>query len=142
MAAKILVPINDSPTAQKTIESIIENRDRFSEKLTLLYVFNKEQFAYKMIPDIEIELVLENGTRAGNHLLQKADDKLSAVGFKNELLLEFGEPRSTICSIANENEYQLVVIGRHEGSGALRDVIFGSVANYVLHNVRCPVLLF
>jgi hypothetical protein len=58
-----------------------------------------------------------------------------------------------LCSIAkvrilnlfsgqNAQELQLLVIGRHEGGGEIRDVLFGSVANYVLHNVRCPVLLF
>jgi nucleotide-binding universal stress UspA family protein len=34
-----------------------------------------------------------------------------------------------------------LIIGRHTGAGEIRDVLFGSVANYVLHNVKCPVLL-
>jgi nucleotide-binding universal stress UspA family protein len=35
-----------------------------------------------------------------------------------------------------------MIIGRRESTGEIRDVLFGSVANYVLHNVACPVLLF
>jgi len=38
--------------------------------------------------------------------------------------------------------FQLIIIGRRESTGEIRDVLFGSVANYVLHNVACPVLLF
>jgi nucleotide-binding universal stress UspA family protein len=44
--------------------------------------------------------------------------------------------------VANEEAFQLMVIGRRESTGEIRDVLFGSIANYVLHNVACPVLLF
>jgi nucleotide-binding universal stress UspA family protein len=47
-----------------------------------------------------------------------------------------------ITDTANEDGFNLIVIGRHEGGGEIRDVLFGSVANFVLHNVKCPVLLF
>lgn len=142
MLPKILVPFDDSPTAQRTLDTIIELQDHFSKKLTLVYVINKDQLAYRMIPDFQLEMVKENATKAGHNLLNKASEKLSAAGFECELLLEFGEPRSTICQIADEQEFQLLVIGRHEGGGEIRDVLFGSVANHVLHNVTCPVLLF
>jgi nucleotide-binding universal stress UspA family protein len=51
-------------------------------------------------------------------------------------------PRRLIPQIANSEDFQLLVLGRRSGRGEIRDVLFGSVANYVLHNVRCPVLLF
>jgi len=142
MIPKILVPIDDSPTAERTIDSIIELKDRFSKQLTLLYVINNDQLAYRMIPDFQVDMVKENATKAGNHLLQKTAARLKEAGFSCNLVLEFGEPRSTIAHIANEQEFQLLVIGRHEGGGEIRDVLFGSVANHVLHNVKCPVLLF
>lgn len=142
MIPKILVPFDDSPTARRTLDTIIDLKERFSKKLTLLYVINKDQLAYRMIPDFQLDMVKENATKAGKNLLERASAELSDQGFECELLLEFGEPRSTICQIANEQEFQLMVIGRHEGGGEIRDVLFGSVANHVLHNVKCPVLLF
>ena len=142
MIPKILVPINDSPTAQKTIDKIIELQDRFPKKLTLLHVINSTQLAYRMIPVFQVDMVKENATRAGRNLLERADKKLQEAGFTNELSLEFGEPRDIITHTANAQDFQLLVIGRHEGGGEIRDVLFGSVANHVLHNVRCPVLLF
>ena len=142
MIPKILVPIDDSPTAQKTIKNIVQLHEQFSKKLTLLNVINSNQLAYKMISDLEVEMVKEKAMRAGQLLLDKADKQLRQFGFENELLLEFGEPRQTIANIANREGFQLLVIGRHEGGGEIRDVLFGSVANHVLHNVRCPVLLF
>lgn len=142
MIPKILVPVNDSPTALKTIDTIVELQDRFSKRLTLLNVINTDNFTYKMIPDIQMDMVKQNATKAGKQLLEQVDAKLRQIGFENELLIEFGDPRQVIANFANEKEFQLVVIGRHEGGGQIRDVLFGSVANHVLHNVKCPVLLF
>lgn len=142
MIPKILVPVDDSPTAERTIDSIIALKDRFSKQLTLLYVINNDQLAYRMIPDFQVDMVKENATKAGNLLLQRTESRLKEAGFVCELKLEFGEPRSTIAHIANAEKFQLLVIGRHEGGGEIRDVLFGSVANHVLHNVKCPVLLF
>jgi nucleotide-binding universal stress UspA family protein len=142
MLPKILVPVDDSPTAQKTIQSIIELKDHFSKELTLLYVINNEQIAYRMIPDFQLDMVKENSTKAGNLLLDRVDATLTEAGFTNVRMLKYGEPRQVIANIANDQNFQLLVIGRHEGGGEIRDVLFGSVANHVLHNVKCPVLLF
>ena len=73
---------------------------------------------------------------------EEAKKALEEAGFKVEARLEFGSPRQTICRVANEEAFQLMVIGRRESTGEIRDVLFGSIANYVLHNVACPVLLF
>lgn len=142
MDPKILIPVDDSPTAQKTVEQIIELRKRFSRNLTLLYVINQDQLAYRMIPDFQLDMVKKNAMKSGKALLDKYHGQLQEVGFTCELILETGDPRKIITKIVNEQEFQLLVIGRHEGGGEIRDVIFGSVANHVLHNVSCPVLLF
>lgn len=142
MDPKILIPVDDSPTARRTIDAVMEQRKRFSRKLTLLHVINQEQLAYRMIPDFQLDMVKENARKSGRQLLERYAAQLRDVGFTCELILEVGEPRHTITHIANSQGYQLLVIGRHEGGGEIRDVLFGSVANHVLHNVRCPVLLF
>lgn len=142
MEPKILVPVDDSPTAQATINTIISLKERFPKKITLLYVINKDQLAYKMIPDFQLEMVKDNAKKAGKLILDRIKEQLTEAGFSPEPILEFGIPRSTITNIANNDDFQLLIIGRHEGSGEIRDVLFGSVANYVLHNAKCPVLLF
>lgn len=142
MEPKILIPVDDSPTAKRTIRLVIEQKEKFPEKVTLLYVINQEQLAYRMIPEFQLEMVRDNAQKAGRQQLDKVAEQLFKEGFKPETILEMGNPRTTITSIANREGYNLVVIGRHEGGGEIRDVLFGSVANYVLHNVKCPVLLF
>ncbi len=141
MDTKILIPVNDSPTTQQTIEDIITYKNKFPSQLVLLHVIN-DQLAYRMIPDFQIEMVRENAEKAAQQRLEVLAKKLREAGFNIELRLEFGAPRRVIPQIANEEEFQLLVIGRKVKSGEIRDVLFGSVANYVLHNVECPVLLF
>jgi len=141
MVSNVLIPVDDSPTTQRTIERIIETKERFPRQLSLLHVVN-EQLAYRMIPDFQVDMVRANAKKAGQQHLDRIAAQLSEAGFETELLLEFGEPRKTIPQIANEQGFELLVIGRHEGGGEIRDVLFGSVANHILHHVRCPVLLF
>lgn len=142
MDPKILIPVDDSPTARRTIEAVIEQRKRFPKKLTLLHVINQNQLAYRMIPDFQLDMVKENARKSGRQLLERYEAKMQEAGLTCELVLEIGDPRQTITHLANSQDFQLLVIGRHEGGGEIRDVLFGSVANHVLHNVRCPVLLF
>lgn len=141
MDTRILIPVNDSPTSQKTIEDVIAYKAKFPPKLTLLHVVN-DQLAYRMIPDFQVEMVRENAEKAARQRLELQAEALRNAGFEVELRLEFGAPRRVIPRIANEEGFQLLVLGRKAGSGEIRDVVFGSVANYVLHNVECPVLLF
>ena len=142
METKILVPVDGSNTAGRTLEKIINLKQRFPKHLTLLHVVDVDKLAYRMIPDFQIEMIRANAGRAGQTVLNERARTLEEAGFTIDARLEFGSPRQTICKVANEEDFQLMIIGRRESSGEIRDVLFGSIANYVLHNVACPVLLF
>lgn len=142
METKILVPIDGSTTSGRTLEKIIAMQDRFPQELTLLHVVDVDKLAYRMIPDFQLDMIKKNAGQAGQQLLDNKAATLKDAGFNVNVRLEFGTPRQTICRIANSEGFELTVIGRRESTGEIRDVLFGSVANYVLHNVACPVLLF
>lgn len=142
MEMKTLVPVDNSSTSDLTLEKIIALKERFSNELTLLHVVDIDKLAYRMIPDFQLDMIREKAGEAGRQLLDDRVLILEEAGFSVQARLEFGTPRQIICTIANDEKFQLMVIGRHEGTGEIRDVLFGSVANFVLHNVGCPVLLF
>ena len=141
MASNVLVPICDGVTSEATLNAIIEHKGRFNDPITLLHVINLKKMDYRMIPDFQIDMIRQYATKTGEKFLAKQTAYLEAAGIKVTPRLESGFPRDIICSIANKEKFSLVVMGRHS-SGEIRDVIFGSVSNYVLHNVTCPVLLF
>lgn len=142
METKILIPVDGSNTAGRTLEKIIALKERFPQELTLLHVVDIDKLTYRMIPDFQLDMIKENAGKAGQHVLDSKTVMLEQAGFVVDARLEFGPPRQTICKVANVEGFQLMVIGRRESTGEIRDVLFGSVANYVLHNVACPVLLF
>lgn len=142
METKILIPVDGSATAGRTLEKVIALKERFPQELTLLHVVDLDKLAYRMIPDFQLDMIKDNAGKAGQHVLDSKAAILKQAGFVVDARLEFGPPRQTICRVANEEGFQLMVIGRRESTGEIRDVLFGSVANYVLHNVACPVLLF
>jgi nucleotide-binding universal stress UspA family protein len=142
MEPGILVPVDGSLTATRTLERIISLKERFPQRIKLLHVVDVDRLAYRMIPDFQVEMVRENARKAGAELLDGRARTLEAAGFQVERQLEIGAPREQIVRVANQGGVQLVVIGRRESTGEIRDVLFGSVANFVLHKVHCPVLLF
>ena len=142
MPTKTLVPVDGSVTADRTLEKIIAQKKRFPQRLTLLHVVDLDKLSYRMIPELHLKMIKDNARQAGQQLLDSRVALLREAGFTVEVRLEFGEPRKTICRLANEEEFELIILGRRESTGEIRDVLFGSVANYVLHNVTCSVLLF
>ncbi|MBW2514439.1 MAG: universal stress protein [Deltaproteobacteria bacterium] len=142
MDIRILIPVDGSKTAARTLEKIVVLKEHFPKKLTLLHVVDVDKLAYRMIPDFQIDMIRDNAGKAGHQVLNERSRLLEEAGFQVDMRLEFGSPRQTICKIANQEDFDLAVIGRRETTGEIRDVLFGSIANYVLHNVKCPVLLF
>jgi len=142
MAAKILIPVDGSATSARTLERIVALRERFPQELTLLHVVDVDRLSYRMIPDFQMEMIRDNARKSGAELLGGRARVLEEAGFTVVRRLEIGAPRELIARVANEEGFQLVVIGRRESTGEIRDVLFGSVANFVLHKAKCPVLLF
>ncbi|NLV24704.1 MAG: universal stress protein [Deltaproteobacteria bacterium] len=138
---KILVPVDGSTTSARTIEMIIENHEHFQSLLTVLHVIDVDRLAYRMIPDFQVEMVERHARNLGQALVEKQAGLFREAGLSVATRLEAGPPREVICRIANEEGFHLVILSRR-GSGVIRDVLFGSVSNYVLHHVACPVLLF
>lgn len=141
MTLRILVPVDSSATTAKTIAAIIAQRERFPAPLLLLHVIDVDRFAYRMIPDFQREMIHQSALKSGEQLLRGLQQQLLESGLQAEVRLESGAPRQLVCRIANDEAFDLLILGRR-GSGEIRDVLFGTVANYALHNVRCPVLLF
>lgn len=54
--------------------------------------------------------------------------------------VEHGDPGHTICEVAAEGGFDVVVVGSH-GTGFLKRLLLGSVSHHVLHHAPCPVLV-
>jgi nucleotide-binding universal stress UspA family protein len=140
MPRKILIPVDESETSQQTSQAVIANQELMPEEIILLHVVDVH-LVQRLVPDIQKNMVYEAAEKSGKRILNKLAKPFLDAGFAPKLLLELGTPGKSILKIVEEQGVQLVIIGRHPGGGGLRDIMFGSVANYVVHAVKCPVLL-
>ncbi len=141
MKPRILIPIDESETAQHTIDAIIANQDLMPREIMLLHVVDVH-LVQRLVPDIQKKMVYEAAEKSGKRILAKLAEPFLAAGFEPQLLLELGPPGKEILKVIAEQQVQLVIIGRHPGGGGFRDMMFGSVANALIRNAKCPILLF
>ena len=141
MALRILIPLDESATAQHTIDAVIENKDLLPREVFLLHVVDVH-LVQRLIPDIQKNMTYEAAEKSGKRILEKLAKPFLDAGFEPKLLLELGTPVAAILKVVEDQEIQLVIMGRHPGSGGFRDIMYGSVTNKVIRSVKCPTLLF
>jgi len=141
MTPRVLIPIDESQTAQKTIQAVIANQELVPREILLVHVV-AVHLVQRLVPDIQKNMVYDAAKKSGKRILEKLAKPLQDAGFEPTLLLELGTPGIEIQKVVEEQNVQLVIIGRHPGGGGLRDIMFGSVAKYIIDAVKCPVLLF
>ena len=69
----------------------------------------------------------------------EVDHVIGLLGIDATPRVEWGEPGWTICQVAADEGFDVVVVGSH-GSGFLKRMLMGSVGHHVLHHAPCPVL--
>ncbi len=141
MTPRVLIPVDESDTAQQTLESIIGNKDLMPRELFLLHVVDIH-LAQRLVPDIQKSMIHDAARKSGNRILETLAKPFQDAGFEPKLLLELGTPAEAIVKVVEEQNIELVIIGRHPGGGGLHDIMFGSVTNQVIRAIKCPVLLF
>jgi nucleotide-binding universal stress UspA family protein len=66
---------------------------------------------------------------------------LDAIGRPQaEQRVEVGDPGGVICTVADEIDADVILLGSH-GRGVLKRVVLGSVSEHVLRHAPCPVLV-
>ena len=107
-------------------------------------------FARKLNALVEVVTVIDNAAEFvpaaidfQKNLEQNAHDKLEAIkpkfqGLKASFRILQGNPNHQIVHYAEENHYDLIIVGSHARHGL--NLLLGSTANSVLHKAKCDVL--
>jgi nucleotide-binding universal stress UspA family protein len=85
----------------------------------------------------EVETAL---TEEATNTLNSAAATLTSAGVKVDTVILQSHPADGILNYAGENDIDLIVMSTHGRTGIAR-LVFGSVAESVLHHATCPVLL-
>jgi len=132
---RIVVPTDFSDTAESAIKLGARIADWYACNLDLVNVVDATVYAYAGYPFASLSKELMTSAEAA---LQKV--KVTAgKGTINRYLLS-GSPAAEIAGHARRHDADLIVVGTH-GHGAVARFLLGSVADRVLHESHCPVIV-
>lgn len=142
MYKNILVPVDGSDTSEFAAQAAIKLAQEQQAKLRFVYVIETNIFLYND-GYIDIGALLAAQRQTGKSILDKVEarGKLAGVICQTVLLEAEGERVARV--IADEAQRwpaDLIAMGTH-GRGGFDHLIFGSVAEGVVHITTVPILL-
>lgn len=130
----ILLALDASPTDRPIIEHITKLAGLMHSRIVLLHVVTgpAAQFHGADAAGEEVDK-----SRA---YLDQVKTEFEAVGIAATAELGYGDPVREILKVANEKGCDLIAMGTH-GHKLLADLVLGTTASRVQHNISVPVLL-
>ena len=136
----VLVPIDFSTTADRALEYAIALGQQLHARLTLLHVLDLTPVTMEDMTAGVVATYLDDLEIDARHLLQESRERVQRAGLQGESLLVQGTPTQTIVDTASEQGVDLIIMGTHGRTG-LAHVFLGSVAEHVVRQGPCPVLV-
>lgn len=137
---KILVPLDGSSISAQTVQSLLALKATITFPLTLLHVIDSRRISYEGFGSTPYQEIEERFREQGRQFIAEKQAQFAAAGMPVTTLVKEGFVRDVICELADSGEFDLLVIGRKPDTD-LRNLLFGQVANHVIHTVKCPVLI-
>jgi nucleotide-binding universal stress UspA family protein len=136
MYKTILVPVENRETDQTILKHIRPLARLANSKLMLIHVAdgwvarNYENFKLRESEEIKEDRAY----------LASLERELQAEGFDVTSVLAMGEPAEEIIKLARSQPVELIAMSTH-GHRFISDLLYGSTADKVRHQVDVPVLL-
>ena len=90
-------------------------------------------------PSITLE-IMDGLEDAARRILESVKEQFKEKEIEIKIRIEKGQPAEVICSIAKEENYDLVVVGSR-GLGGIKKFFLGSVSNSIVMSSEVPVLV-
>ncbi len=143
---KVLVPIDGSEFSLQILSPITQLLDPAHTELILLRVAPKPHTITVGPPGNPEMTVYVDQQEAGlkmefeNEILSQIR-ALESAGFRVSTAMGFGTPAQQIDKFVEDHDIDMVAMTTHGRTGMPR-MIWGSVAEHVLHHARVPVFLY
>jgi nucleotide-binding universal stress UspA family protein len=136
---KICCPVDFSETSRVALEEAAGLARKYGSELTLLHVFEPAPASFEigLMPPEHFEATSAELERKLGSWRGEAE-RISG-GLVRSVVLA-GPAAREICRFAREGGFDLVIVGTHGRTG-LRHLVLGSVAEKVIREAHCPVLV-
>ena len=136
MYKKILIAIENSDADRTVLEHVQHLAKLTGASLLLVHVAD----GWVARNYDELALRESEEMKDDRAYLAKVQQELVANGFDTRTHLAMGEPARELVRVAESEEVDLIAMSTH-GHRLLQDIIRGSTADRVRHNVSIPVLM-
>lgn len=146
MYKKILCGVDGSQYSDKAARHALELAKVFQAELTFMYVIplpllnllapGSSIVAPEFIPEQAEDYLKQRGEEILTEIKEKFKGELSSI----YTVMETGHPDDELATAAQEEGYDLLVIGSRGMSG-LEGLLMGSVSSHLIHSSPCPVLI-
>lgn len=120
------------------VEASIEGKEILEKANSLAQLYNAKLIVTHVIPytllpkDYQKELE--------NNVAPEIDAMTSSLGInKKNVTIKFGKPYEQVCTLAEEKNADLIILGTHSKKGL--NALIGSTANAVANYAKCDVSL-
>lgn len=134
---KFLCPIDFSTYSLNALEYAARILQVRKGSMTLIHIFSEKEFLHAL--DGEKSDFNDLKDHAKEKLYNLADEIEKEYGFECDVVLSIGDVNNSISKYANENDYDLIVMGT-QGNGYSRRTIIGSRTIRTVENSVTPVL--
>ena len=137
---RILVPTDNSPSADAALEMATDLAQHFHAELCLLNVIPMfpTTTAYDFFPETEF---LQEARKYAEAQFAIRKSALDSKGIQAKVSIESGnDVAGNIMMVIHREHIDMVIISTHGISG-WRPLVFGSIAEKVVKLVQCPILL-
>jgi nucleotide-binding universal stress UspA family protein len=131
---KILVPTDGSAYSLRAAKYAAKLAHELGSTVSVLHVSSYH-------PRVRAKELVEEEEKTGADILSKTKRIFDEANVSVEVMkLTFGHPADIICSIAEKDGFDLIVMGE-KGAHEIGRFMLGSVADRVSHHANCPVLI-
>lgn len=136
MYKTILVPVENRETDETILQHIRPLAKLTNAKLMLVHV--ADGWAARNYEQLKLRESEE--MKQDREYLAGLEKQLQAEGFEVSSILAMGEPATEIIKLARTQPVELIAMSTH-GHRFISDLLYGSTADKVRHQVDVPVLL-
>jgi nucleotide-binding universal stress UspA family protein len=144
--SKVLIPIDDAAFSRQVLTQVTNLLEPSHHELIFLRVAPEPsmvEFGEPGDPDLTIYVDQQEVSLAAEFASEMLPHRqaLQNAGFHVFTTMRFGDPANEIERFVDEQDIDLVAMTTHGRTGLDR-LVFGSVAEHVLHHTEVPVLLY
>lgn len=145
MAQRVLLATDGSDQSKKAEEYVAKHFDPADTQVAVMAVAERVRLPRSTTvggysPQVDVEELQEDILNRATQIGEETVERLAEKGFNATREVPRGHPGEEIVAWADENDVQAIVMGRR-GRGSLRELLMGSVSQYVVHHASRPVIV-